>query len=174
MGDAGQTPLSSTPLPGLLGQGGIQQLQDTAHQVQAACDQHVDGGSLLEYHGPAVCHWVGEVAPLGTGRLKDRVPALGDPLQGVGDAAEDEGAGAVGVGWARRQQQRCRPTLLPAGGAPGVRAGLLLVQATPVLLVGEAAEQHLVQCHCEVLLVCGAQGRTHQRGSPGWGRESMP
>lgn len=91
---------------------------------------------------------------MGTGRLKERVPALGDPLQGMGDAAEDEGAGTVGVGWVRRQQQRCGPILLLAGGAPGVRADLLLMQATPVLLVGEAAEQHLVQCHCEVLLVC--------------------
>lgn len=162
MGDAGQMPIPSTPLPGLLGQGGLQQLQDTAHQVQAACDQHMDGGSLLEYHGPAVCHRVGEEAPWGTGRLKERVPALGDPLQGVGDAAEDEGAGTVGVGWVRRQQQRCGPILLLAGGAPGVRADLLLMQATPVLLVGEAAEQHLVQCHCEVLLVCGAWGQTHQ------------
>ena len=162
MGDAGQTSIPSTPLPGLLGQGGLQQLQDTAHQVQAACDQHVDGGSLLEYHGPTVCHRVGKEAPWGTGRLKDRVPALGDPLQGVGDAAEDEGAGTVGVVGVRRQQQRCGPTLLLAGRTPGVRAGPLLMQATPVLLVGETAEQHLVQCHCEVLLVCGAQGRTHQ------------
>ena len=69
MGDAGQMPIPSTPLPGLLGQGGLQQLQDTAHQVQAACDQHVNGSSLLEYHGPTVCHRVGEEAPWGTGHL---------------------------------------------------------------------------------------------------------
>lgn len=81
-----QTPIPSTSLPGLLGQGGLQQLQDTAHQVQAACDQHVDGGSLLSTMAPLYATgWArGQI-----GRLKDRVPALGDPLQG-GDAAEDE------------------------------------------------------------------------------------
>lgn len=71
---------SPTPLPRLLGQGGLQQLQDTAHQVQASCDQHVDGSSLTEYAGPAACHRVGEEAPWGTGWLKNRVLALGDPL----------------------------------------------------------------------------------------------
>lgn len=65
-----------------------------------------------------------------------------------------------GVGEAPAAEMRAYPAL--ARRAPGVRAGLLLMQATPVLLVGEAAEQHLVQCHCEVLLVCEAQGRTHQ------------
>lgn len=150
------------PLPWLLGQGGLQQLQHAAHQVQAACDQHVDGSSLLEDDGPTACHRVGKEDPWGTGWLKDRVPALTDPLQGVGNAAEDEGAGAVGVGWAGCQQQGCRPTRL--------RAGLVLVQAAPVLLVRKAAEQHLVQGHCEVLLVCGAQGQARQRGSRGSGR----
>lgn len=148
-----------TPLPRLLGQGGIQQLEDAAHQVQAACDQHVDGSGLSEHAGPAVCHGVGEKVPWGTGCLKDRVPALADPLQSMGDAAEDEGAGAVGVGRAGCQQQGCRPTSLRAGAAPEVRAGRLLGQAAPVLLVFQAAEQHLVQGHHEVLLVCRAQGR---------------
>lgn len=147
-GRCGEAP-PPTPLPQLLGQGGLQQLQDTAHEVQASCDQHVDGSSLTEYVGPAACHRVGEEAPRGTGWLNDRVPTLADPLQGLGDATEDEGAGAVGVRWAGCQQQGHGPARL--------RTGLLLIQAAPVLLVFKAAEQHLVQCHCEVLLVCRTQ-----------------
>lgn len=65
-GRCGRTP-PPTPLPWLLGQGGLQQLQDTAYQVQAACDQHVDGSSLLEDDGPAAGHRVSEEAPWGTG-----------------------------------------------------------------------------------------------------------
>lgn len=144
------------PLPGLLGQGRLQQLQDAAHQVQAARDQYMDGGSLAEHTGPAACHRVGKEALWGTGWLKDRVPALADPLQGVRDAAEDEGAGAMGAGWVGSQQRGCGLTRLRAGGAPEVWAGLRLGQVAPVLLVSEATEQHLVQGHHEVLLVCGA------------------
>lgn len=132
--------------------------------MQASCDQHVDGSCLTKYAGPAACHRVGEEAPWGTGWLKDRVPALGDPLQGMGDAAEDKGAGAVGMGRAGWQPQGGRPTSFWAGGAPEVRAGLLLIQAPPVLLVFQATEQHLVQCHCEILLVCMTQGKARQRG----------
>lgn len=160
-GRRGRPPLP-TPPPGLLGQGRLQQLQDAAHQVQAARDQYVDGGGLLEHAGPAACHRVGKEALRGIGWLKDGVPALADPLQGMGDAAEDEGAGAVGAGWAGSQQQGCGLTRLWAGGAPGVRTGLLLSQVAPVPLVRKAAEQHLVQGHHEVLLVCGAQGRARQ------------
>lgn len=167
-GRRGRPPLP-TPLPGLLGQGRFQQLQDAAHQVQAARDQYVDGGGLPEHTGPAACHWVGKEALRGTGWLKDGVPALADPLQGVGDAAEDEGAGAVGAGWAGSQQQGRGLTRLRAGGAPRVRAGLLLSQAAPVLLVRKTAEQHLVQGHHEVLLVCEAQGRAHQPQEQGRG-----
>ena len=150
------------PLPRLLGQGGLQQLQDTTHQVQAPCDQYMDGSGLAEYSGPAVCHRVCEKALCRTGCLKDRVPALADPLQSVGDAAEDEGAGAVGVGWAGCQQQGLGPCRLQAGGSPEVGAGLLLMQAAPVLLVLQTAEQHLVQGHGEVLLVCRTQGCARQ------------
>lgn len=109
---------SSTSLPGLLGQGGLQQLQDTAHQVQAACDQHVDG-SLLEYHGPTVCHRVGREAPWGIGRLKDRVPALGDPPQAWEmPLKRTRLAPRCGVG--ERQQQGAGPPA-PGRRAPGVR-----------------------------------------------------
>lgn len=49
--------------PRLLGQGGLQQLKDAAHQVQAASDQHVNGASLLEDAGPAAGRGVGKEAP---------------------------------------------------------------------------------------------------------------
>lgn len=126
--------------------------------MQASCDQHVDGSGLAEYVGPTACHGVGEEAPWGTAWVKDRVPTLADPLQGLGDATEDEGAGAVAVRWAGCQQQGHGPARLGAG--------LLLVQAVPVLLVFQAAEQHLVQRHCEVLLVCGTRRQARHRG--GW------
>lgn len=162
-------PHPPVPLPQLLGQGGLQQLQYTAHQVQASCDQHVDGSSLTEYAGPVARHGVGEEALWGTRWLKDRVPALADPLQGMGDAAEDKGASARGVGGVGCQQQGYGPTRLWARGIPEVRAGLLFIQATPVLLVFQAAEQHLVQGHCEILLICKTQEQAHQRGGWEWG-----
>lgn len=118
----------------------------------------MDGSGLAEYVGPTACHGVGEEAPWGTAWVKDRVPTLADPLQGLGDATEDEGAGAVALRWAGCQQQGHGPARLGAG--------LLLVQAVPVLLVFQAAEQHLVQRHCEVLLVCGTRRQARHRG--GW------
>lgn len=139
--------------------------------MQAACDQYVDGYSVAEQAGPTACHRVGKEALWGTGWLKDRVPALADPLQGVGDAAEDEGAGAMGVGLVGSQQQGGGLTRLQAGGAPEVGAGMLLIQVAPVLLVCKAAEQHLVQGHHEVLLVCRVQGWAHEQEEQGWGAQ---
>lgn len=122
----------------------------------------MDGSSLPENAGPTAGCGVAEEAPWRARGLKDGIPALADPLQGVGDAAKNEGARASRLRQVRCQQQGAWPSRLQAGAAPEVGAGLFLAQAAPVLLVLEAAEQHLVQSHCEVLLVCGVQDKPRQ------------
>lgn len=141
--------------PWLLGHRGLQQLQSPTHQVQASCNENVDGSGLTENAGPAVGCGVVEKAPRRALGLEDGIAALADPLQGVGDAAENKGARARGLRWVWCQQQGAWPRRFWAAAAPEVGAGLFLGQAVPMLLVLEAAEQHLVQSHSEVLLVCG-------------------
>lgn len=132
-------PTSDTK-PWLLGQGGLQQLQHSTHQVQASCDQYMDGGSLTENAGPTASCGVAEEAFWRAQGLKDGIPALANPLQGMGDAAKNEGARAGRSRQVRCQQQGARPSRLWAGAAPEVRAGLFLAQAAPMLLVLKAAE----------------------------------
>lgn len=119
----------------------------------------MDGSSLTENAGPTVGCGVVEKAPWRALGLKDGITALADPLQGVGDTAENKGARARRLRWVWGQQQGAGPCRFWAAAAPEVGAGLLLYQAVPVLLVLEAAEQHLVQSHSEVLLVCGVQNK---------------
>lgn len=145
-------------LPWLLGHQGVQQLQSPAHQVQAPSNQNVDGSGLPENAGPAVGCGVVEKAPWGALGLEDGIATLADPLQGMGDAAENKGAGARGLRRVWCQQQGAGPRRFRAAAAPEAGAGLFLSQAVPMLLVLEAAEQHLVQSHREVLLVCVPYG----------------
>lgn len=152
----------SAPTPWLLGQGGLEQLQDSPYQVQASCNQHMDGSGLPENAGPTAGRGVAEEAPWRAWGLKDGIPALADPLQGMGDAAKNKGVCASRVRRASCQQHRAWSPGLGAGAAPEVRVGLFLAQATPMLLVLEAAEQHLVQSHREVLLVCRVQDKACQ------------
>lgn len=136
--------------------------------MQAPCDQYVDGSGLAENVRPAVGRGVVQKVPWRALGLKDGIPALADPLQGVGDAAENKGACASGLRWVRCQQQGAWPGRLWATAAPEVGAGLFLRQAVPMLLVLQAAEEHLVQSHREVLLVCGVQNEAGQwRGGKG-------
>lgn len=129
----------------------------------------MDGSSLPENAGPTVGCGVVEKAPWRALRLKDGITALADPLQGVGDAAKNKGAGASGLRWVWCQQQGAWPRRFGAIAAPEVGAGLFLHQAVPMLLVLETAEQHLVQSHSEVLLVCGVQNKACQWRGEGKG-----
>lgn len=129
----------------------------------------MDGSSLTENAGPAVGCGVVEKVPWKALGLKDGIPALADPQQGVGDAAENEGACPSRLRWVRGQQQGAWPSRVWAAAAPEVGAGLFLSQAVPMLLVLEAAEQHLVQSHSEVLLVCGVQNQACQWRGKGKG-----
>lgn len=130
--------------------------------MQASCDQYVDSSGLSEDAGPAVGCGVVEKAPWRALRLKDGIATLADPLQGMGDAAENEGAHASRPRWVPCQQQGAWPSRVWAAAAPEVGAGLFLSQAVPMLLVLQAAEQHLVQSHSEVLLVCGVRDKACQ------------
>lgn len=118
----------------------------------------MDGSSLTENAGPAVGCGVVEKIPWKALGLKDGIPALADPQQSVGDAAENEGARPSRLRWVWGQQQGAWPSRVWAAAAPEVGAGLFLSQAVPMLLVLKAAEQHLVQSHSEVLLVCVSYG----------------
>lgn len=129
----------------------------------------MDGTSLPENACPTTGRGVAEEAPWRAWGLKDGIPALADPLQGVGDTAKDKGVSARRVRRAQCRLQGTWPARLWAGAAQEVRAGLFLTQAAPVLLVLEAAEQHLVQSHCEVLLVCGVQDKACQCKGEGEG-----
>lgn len=115
----------------------------------------MDGSSLPENACPTAGRGVAEEAPWRVRGLKDGIPALADPLQGMGDTAKNEGVCASRV-------RRLPSPRLGAGAAPGVGAGLFLAQAAPMLLVLEAAEQHLIQSHREVLLVCRVQDKACQ------------
>lgn len=130
----------------------------------------MDGSSLPENACPTAGRGVAEEAPWRAQGLKDGIPALADPLQGMGDAAKNEGVCASRVRRAPCQQHRAWSPRLGAGATPEVRAGLFLAQAAPMLLVLEAAEQHLVQSHREVLLVCSVQDKEWQwrGGGRGW------
>lgn len=129
----------------------------------------MDGSSLPENAGPTVGCGVVEKAPWRALRLKDGITALADPLQGMGDTAKDKGARARRLRWVWCQQQGAWSGRFRATAAPEVGAGLFLDQAVPMLLVLETAEQHLVQSHSEVLLVCGVQNEACQRRGEGKG-----
>ena len=65
----------------------------------------MDGSSLTENAGPAVGCGVVEKIPWKALGLKDGIPALADPQQGVGDAAENEGARPSRLRWVRCQSK---------------------------------------------------------------------
>lgn len=147
-------------LTGLLRKVGVQQLQDAPDQMQTACHEDTDGHGFLEQNGPAAGHGV-RVESLGHQGWQVWVPALGNPLQSMRDARENQGVGIerAGGGGSEDRGAVMQGLFQPAphlgqDREPRVLRQLGLHQPAPVVLILQAAGQDVFQGDVEILLIC--------------------